>query len=193
MLGERTIFSFLHSILPLAPCHCHTSNTIIKHIPKHFPDSSPHGRSSQLFSSTLLFSYSPGTSLGKQTPRTAFWWGEITLVPGRFQQNATAVFDIGKARAESISLWILALVLAELGLILKQPSMYLTMLWGTILQLPNVHQSVMLKNIYPLLIQHSQPPSLGSCPSLFKRRKKLLWKLPQHFFLFETKHFCINA
>lgn len=97
---------------------------------------SPLGRSSQLFSLTLLFSYSPGKSLGKQKPRTAFWWGEITLVPGRFQQNAAAVFDIGKAWAESVLHRLLTLILAELGLILKQLSMNLTMLWSTILQLP---------------------------------------------------------
>lgn len=53
----------------------------------------------------------------------------------------------------------------------------------------------MLEKIYPLIIQHRQPPSLGSFPSLFKRRKKLLRKLPQHFFLFENQEFlyrCIN-
>lgn len=80
-----------------------------------------------------------------------------------------------------------------------QMSMNLPMLWSTILQLPKCiftqcSKSVMLKKIYPLINQHSQPPSLGSCPSLFKRRKKLLWKLPQFFFsLFARKHFCINA
>lgn len=119
----------------LALCHCHTSNTI-KLILKHFSISSPLGKSSQLFSSTLLFSYPPGKSLGKQKPCTAFWWGEITSVPGRFQQNATAVLDIGKARAESFLHWIPAHVLAEMSLILKQLSMYSTLLWGTMSQLP---------------------------------------------------------
>lgn len=133
VFGERTLSHLSQSILPMAPCHCHTPNTI-EHIPKYSPISCPPGRSSQLFSSTLVFSCSPGKSAGKQKPCTAFWWGEITWVPGRFQQNAAAVFDIGKALAESILHWLLTLVLAEPGFILKQLSMNL--LGSTSLQLP---------------------------------------------------------
>lgn len=55
----------------------------------------------------------------------------------------------------------------------------------------------MLTKIYPLIIQHSQPPSLGLFPSLLKRRKNLLRKLPQRVFCFfflnqEFLYQCIN-
>lgn len=48
------------------------------------------------------------------------------MVPGRLQQSAMAVFDTGKARVEGFLHGILAHVLAEMGLILKQLFMYLT-------------------------------------------------------------------
>lgn len=51
-------------------------------------------------------------------------------------QSATAMFDIGKTRAESVVHWLLTLILAEIGPIPKQLSINLTMLWSTILQLP---------------------------------------------------------
>lgn len=170
-----------------------------KHIPTRSPTFSPLGRSSQVFSSTLLACYSPGKSLGKHKWCPAVWWGAITLVPGRFQQNAPAVFGLGKAQAESVLHWLLTLLLDDLGLIPRRcPWICLCCEAQSFnclnAYLHNVHKSVLLKKIYPLIIQHSQPPSSGSCPSLFKRRKKLLWKLPQHFFfLFAMKHFCINA
>lgn len=148
--------------------------------------------------SCWLAGHSPGKSLGKHKRCTAFWWGEITSVPGRFQQNAPAVFDTGEAQAESVLHWLLTLLLADLGLIPcscpliclcyeAQPFNCLNA------YLYNVHKSVMLKKIYPLIIQHSQPPSLGSCPSLSKRRKNYYENYHSFFFLFEMKHFCINA
>lgn len=63
VLGERAVFSLLQSILPAAPCHCHTSNGI-QGITKRSPISFPLGRSSRLFRSALLFSYCPGKNLG---------------------------------------------------------------------------------------------------------------------------------
>lgn len=120
----KTIFSLSQSILILAARHCHTSNAI-KLISMHFSISSHLGKCSQLFSSTF------SCCLEKQKPWTVFQWYELTLVPGRFQQSATAVFDTGEARAESFLRGILAHVLAEMGLILKQLFMYLTVQWDT--------------------------------------------------------------
>lgn len=200
MIGERTIFLLSQSILPLTPCPCHASNTA-EHIPKYSPIFSPLGRSSQYFSLILLACNSPGKILGKHKQCTDFWWGEITLVPGRFQQNAPAVFDISEAQAESVLHWLLMLLLAHLGLIPHRCPWiclcYEAQSFNCLnAYLHNVHKSVMLKKIYPLINQHSQPPSLGSCPSLFKRRKKLLWKLPQIFFFSFCKetflYQCIN-
>lgn len=178
-LGERTIFSLSQSILPLTSCHGHTSNPT-KHIPKHSPIFSPLGRSSQFFSLTLLACYSPRKILGKQTMHSFLMKWDNT---GSSEISAECPSCVGhSAQAESVLHWLLTLLLADLGLIPGRCSWVCLFFKCLNAYSHNVHKSVMLEKIYPLITQHSQPPSLGSRPSLFKRREKLLWKLPQIFF-----------